>query len=179
MDINIIVALITSFVQITITVVGFIVTYNFNKKNYIYELRNSKTTLNIEKLQDTILLVSSLMNDSNTLNLETYKQIVSNVFSFGSVDAIKILTYMQTSTNDYNSSSHTPEVVQHHSVVILTLYSLLVTQIKYDLTGEVIPPLSYMKFKLNDFYNYENEYYVENNKIVDELQLNESFKTIQ
>ena len=63
-------ALVSSIITSIITIVGFIVTYKMNKKNYKEELNNNRATLNIEKLQSIILDVSNLLN--NTSNISAY-----------------------------------------------------------------------------------------------------------
>ena len=178
MNETIISALISTIVPSLITIIGFIVTYNMNVKNYKEELHNSKTTLNIEKLQSIILDVSNLMNNLNNINVENYKTLVSNILSYGSIDSIKILTYWQTSIYVFNKEEKTEQLKKEQTIFLLSIYSLLITQIKYDLTGEIIPPLSYAKIKLTDFDNLANELYIKNNEIVDNLELNQNFKSL-
>lgn len=167
---EIIAALISTTITSIITIIGLIVTYNMNKRNYKEELKNNKVTLNIEKLQSIILDVSNLLNNPNNISSKAYQLLVSNILSYGSLDAIKILTYLQTSLyNNQNAGNQT--------ILTITAYCLLITQIKYDLTGEILPPLSYAKIKLTDFKKLENDFYVKNNEIIDKLHLNEKFKT--
>lgn len=175
---EIIAALISTSITSIITIIGLIVTYNMNKRNYKEELKNNKTTLNIEKLQSIILDVSNLLNNPNNINPEKYQLLVSNILSYGSLDAIKILTYLQTSLyNIKNGKLETKEKNNNQTILTITAYCLLITQIKYDLTGEILPPLAYAKIKLTDFRNLENEFYIKNNEIISELHLNENFKT--
>lgn len=175
---EIIAALISTSITSIITIIGLIVTYNMNKRNYKEELKNNKTTLNIEKLQSIILDVSNLLNNPNNISPEKYQLLVSNILSYGSLDAIKILTYLQTSLyNNKNGKLETKEKNNNQTILTITAYCLLITQIKYDLTGEILPPLAYAKIKLTDFKHLENEFYIKNNEIISELHLNENFKT--
>ena len=175
---EIIAALISTSITSIITIIGLIVTYNMNKRNYKEELKNNKTTLNIEKLQSIILDVSNLLNNPNNISPEKYQLLVSNILSYGSLDAIKILTYLQTSLyNKKNGKLETKEKNNNQTILTITAYCLLITQIKYDLTGEILPPLAYAKIKLTDFKHLENEFYIKNNEIISELHLNENFKT--
>lgn len=176
---EIIAALISTTITSIITIIGLIVTYNMNKRNYKEELKNNKTTLNIEKLQSIILDVSNLLNDPNNISPKTYQLLVSNILSYGSLDAIRILTYLQTSLyNNQNINQSPSEKNSNQTILTITAYCLLITQIKYDLTGEILPPLSYAKIKLTDFKKLENDFYVKNNEIINELHLNENFKTL-
>lgn len=172
---ELIACLITGLITIFITILGFIVTYNMNKRNYKEELNNNKKIQNIEKLQDVIASVIEQMNDPSKVNTENWKKIVTNIIAYGSSDAIKIITYLQ---RNLYKLSHTPLSKEENTVFMLTTYSLLITQIKYDLTGEILPPLTYLKIRLTDFEKLENEYYIKNNEIIDELTLNPDFKTL-
>lgn len=175
---EIIAALISTIITSIITIIGLVVTYNMNKRNYKEELKNSKTTLNIEKLQSIILDVSNLLNNPDNISPEMYQLLVSNILSYGSLDAIKILTYLQTSLYNNQNTEQNYSKKNNQMILTITAYCLLITQIKYDLTGEILPPLSYAKIKLTDFKTLENDFYVKNNEIINELHLNESFKTL-
>ena len=176
-------AIISATIPSIISVIGFIVTYEMNKRNYKEELDNSKTTLNIEKLQSIILDVSNLMNNPNNISVDTYQELVSKILSYGSYDSIKILTHMQTTLYNRNNEEQSGKnfsniETRDFTVFTLSCYSILIAQIKYDLTGEIIPPLTYAKIKLTDFTKLENEFYIKSNEIIDDLNLNEQFKTI-
>jgi hypothetical protein len=176
-------ALVSAIITSIITIIGFIVTYKMNKRNYKEELNNSKTTLNIEKLQSIILDVSNLMNNPNNISVDTYQELVSKILSYGSLDSIKILTHMQTTLYNRNNDETSGKKFsdkenQDYTVFTLSCYSMLIAQIKYDLTGEIIPPLTYAKIKLTDFSKLENEFYIKINTIIDELNLNEKFKNL-
>ena len=69
-------ALVSAIITSIVTIVGFIVTYKMNKKNYKEELNNNKATLNIEKLQSIILDVSNLLNTPTNISIDTYKELV-------------------------------------------------------------------------------------------------------
>lgn len=174
---EIIAALISAIITSFITIIGFIVTYNLSKRNYKEELNNSKKTLNIEKLQDIIIDLCWLMENASktSVTTEKYQSLMYNILSYGSTEAIKIITNLQTSLYK-NESEHMSQ--DELTVFILTSYSLLVAQIKYDLTGEIIPPLSYARLKFKTFDTFSNKLYIKNNELVDKLCLNENFKTL-
>ena len=169
-------ALVSAIITSIVTIVGFIVTYKMNKKNYKEELNNNKATLNIEKLQSIILDVSNLLNTPTNISVDTYKELVSKILSYGSLDAIKILVHMQTNLYNRNNDEKSgkkfsDKETKDYTVFTLSCYSMLIAQIKYDLTGEIISPLTYAKIKLTDFPKLENEFYIKINKIIDELNL--------
>ena len=175
MDKDILIALITVSVPAIITIIGFVITYKATKKNFTEELNNAKKVQNIEKLQDIIYSITDIMNNIDNLNIEHWRKIMSSIISYGSIDSVKIITYFQTTLYE---DIKNPLPKQEKMVFMLTTFSLLITQIKYDLTGEILPPLTYLKIKLTDFKTYENQYYIKNNQLVDELNLNPNFKTI-
>lgn len=74
MNDELIACLITGLITIFITILGFIVTYNMNKRNYKEELNNNKKIQNIEKLQDVIASVIEQMNDPSKVNTENWKK---------------------------------------------------------------------------------------------------------
>lgn len=175
MDKDILIVIISTSIPAIISIIGFISTYKATKRHFIEELNNSKKTQNIEKLQNVIHSIITIMNDINNINLDAWKEIISNIISYGSTDSIKIITYLQTNLYKNNLD---PMPKKESNIFILTTFSLLITQIKYDLTGEIMPSLTYLKVKLTDFEKMENEYYIKNNEIIDELGLNPNFKTI-
>ena len=87
-------------------------------------------------------------------------------------------------TNLYNRNDEksgkkfSDKETQDYTVFTLSCYSMLITQIKYDLIGEIISPLTYAKIKLTDFPRLENEFYIKINEIIDELNLNKEFKNL-
>ena len=57
----------------------------------------------------------------------------------------------------------------------LAAYSLLITQLKYDLTAEVISPESWFMLRITDYEKKQEEIKSEINNIVDNLRLNKLF----
>lgn len=97
---------------------------------------------------------------------------MNTVCAYGSKDAIKIASIMQS--ENYRMANEKKE--NQNKYRILCFYSLLVTQIKYDVTNIVNSPELWFKLKINDYYKMRDKMIEENNKIVDELDLNEEFK---
>ena len=57
----------------------------------------------------------------------------------------------------------------------LVAYALLITQIKYDLTSEVISPESWFKMKITDYETLRPVAIKMINELVDSLNLNKEF----
>ena len=60
---------------------------------------------------------------------------------------------------------------------MFAFYTLILSQIKYDLTGEVVKPSSILKIKIKDFYTTDklDNYHEEINLIIEKLKLNKDF----
>lgn len=58
----------------------------------------------------------------------------------------------------------------------ISLYTLLATQIKYDVTGIAVSPEFWLQMKLNDYSANKSEFKKANNLIVKELNLKSEFK---
>ena len=58
----------------------------------------------------------------------------------------------------------------------ISLYTLLATQIKYDVTGIAVSPEFWLQMKLNDYSVSKSEFKKANNLIVKELNLKSEFK---
>ena len=178
-------AIITAVLTSIISIIGFVLTNKNMSKNLKNELKKEKTTLHIQKMSEMPYDILSLMdkmtkNSSSSSSsgevleefLEEFGKIMNTVCAYGSKDAIKIASIMQS--ENYRMANEKKE--NQNKYRILCFYSLLVTQIKYDVTNIVNSPELWFKLKINDYYKMRDKMIEENNKIVDELDLNEEFK---
>ena len=69
--------------------------------------------------------------------------------------------------------SNEPEATDRF--VILAAYALLITQLKYDLTSEIISPESWFQLRMKDYNKLQSVMKSYINKIVIELGLSSSF----
>jgi hypothetical protein len=58
---------------------------------------------------------------------------------------------------------------------MLAAYSLLITQLKYDLTSEIISPESWFQLRMNDYEKIQLKMRQSINDLIKELDLNNSF----
>lgn len=174
-------AIITAVLTSIISVIGFVLTNKNMSKNLKNELKKEKTTLHIQKMSempyDILSLMDKMVKSSSSGEalgefLEEFGKIMNTVCAYGSKDAIKIASVMQS--ENYKMANEKKE--NKNKYRILCFYSLLVTQIKYDVTNIVNSPELWFKLKINDYYKMRDKMIEENNKIVDELDLNEEFK---
>lgn len=167
-------AIITAVLTSIISIIGFILTNKNMSKNLKNELKKEKTTVHIQKTSEIpydILCLMDMMvkNPSSEETLNEFKKIMNTVCAYGSKDAIKIASTMQSENYEL------VEGEKKNTYRMLSFYSLLVTQIKYDVTNIVNSPELWFKLKIKDYRNSRDKMIKENNKIVDELDLNKDF----
>ena len=101
------------------------------------------------------------------LSAQEYSSVLYKVLAYGSKEAVNIAVAMQELSYSLNS---TPNVSTNQKS-LLALYALLITQLKYDLTSEVISPESWLKLKMRDYPSIEEEIRSLINKHIYELEL--------
>lgn len=167
-------AIITAVFTSIVSIIGFILTNKNMSKNLKNELKKEKTTLHIQKMSEMpyailILMDKMIKKPESEEVLDDFRKIMNTVCAYGSKDAIKIASVMQS--ENYKNQKNNVNMYR-----ILSFYSLLVTQIKFDVTNIVNSPELWFKLKINDYDKMRDEMIKENNKIVDELDQNEDFK---
>ena len=164
-------------ISTAITIVGFIVTYLSTKRNLKNEIEKNKVSISLEKMEDIPFEIANLFNNiqNGKLDVNAFSALLSKIYSYCSSDAIKIVSQMQRINyrNADNADAHIEEKYR-----VMTLLSLLISQIKYDLTGEVINPEFWFIMKIKDYYssNINKTICQLINQDVDELNLLYKFK---
>ena len=165
-----------TILTVIVTVLGFVITYFMTKKNFKEEIRKDKIALAAEATQtlpyDICQLMDSMIKDKDkkqNVFMKEYGAILSKVLAYGSKDAVKIAIKMQQLS--YDAADQPTE----KRFAILAAYALLITQLKYDLTLEVISPESWFQLRMNDYSKIQNIMKSDINNIVNELDLNHSF----
>ena len=165
-----------SIITVFITILGFVITYYMTKKNFKDEIRKNKIALASQETQtlpyDICQLMDSMLKDkakNQDLFVKEYGAILSKVLAYGSNDAVKIAIKMQNLSYD-SASKPTNE-----KFPILAAYALLITQLKFDLTSEIISPESWFKLRMTDYSKIQETMKDAINSIVTELSLSESF----
>jgi len=163
-----------SLITVFVTIVGFIITYFGTTKSFKDEIAKEKISQNIENIHKLPFEICELMNinKANEIDLKTYKELMSKVLAYGSKDAVSIAIHMQQLSYELNNRQ--PNDVD--KLEVLVAYSLLFTQIKYDLSSEIVSPESWFKLKVNDYPKIRRQVVPIINRVVDELYLNKDFK---
>lgn len=143
-----------------------------NESNKL-DLYRQKQSLATEAIKDTFFDICNwfdLLRSKNSSDLKKFeKQFIptmNTIYAYGSNDAIKILTKMQRLSYSGDSKG----------VITISLLSLLISQLKYDITGEILPPDSFCKMRITD-YETSTKNNLEKciNAFITELELNSNF----
>ncbi len=165
-----------SVITVFVTVLGFIITYFMTKKNFQDEIRKDKIALAAQEIQTLPYDICQLMDrmikagkEDPESFVKEYGAILSKVLAYGSKDAVSIATKMQQLSY---SLTNKPTMERFP---IMAAYALLVTQLKYDLTSEVISPESWFQLRMTDYEKLRPTMKNSINDIVNELGLSNSF----
>lgn len=158
-----------------VTIIGFVVTYFLNKRNFNEEVNKAKINATLEKISDLPYKILTLMDTTlqkdkpqnhEQTNLKLFQEIMSLTFAYGSKEAITIVSSMQEA--NYLLAKE-PDKVDKNEMI--AYYILLACQVKYDLTGIKINPEYWYRMRLTDYAEMKEKLDKAANKIVDKLQL--------
>ena len=167
---NYVVALLAASIPAGVTMIGFVVTYFLNKRNFAEEAKKQKRDVQLEKMSELPYQIQALLDklckNPNDKKLSTeYQELLSTIFAYGSQEAIQLATKLQ----EIHYLSHSGEEQGGPKNIIC--YVLLLCQIKYDLTGIGVNPEFWYRMKITDYKNVKINYDKCNNELVKELKL--------
>lgn len=167
-------AIITAIVTSIISIIGFFLTNYSMKKTFKNELLREKTVVHIEKMSEVpfriLNMMEEMVKDPNSKHvLDEFIEVLNTTCAYGSTQAIRIAANMQSENYLYARTK------QFNLYRAMAHYALLVTQIKYDVTGIINSPDMWFKMKLKDYPSSRSAYAIANNQLVDELDLNKDF----
>ena len=174
-------AIITAVVTGFISIIGFIVTNLSMRKNFKNELIKQRDSIALEKMSTMPFEVLDLMDRMIKANngrigkteLDSFKEMMNSIYSYGSERAISLVALMQE--ENYAANGDPSELDKFR---VMSLYVLLATQIKFDVTGTYVNPEQWFKMRLTDYDKNRDEIRKANNKLVDELELNIKMKIV-
>lgn len=159
-----------AFTTSFITILGFVITYFMTKQNFKEEVKKDKINRTTEIIQSLPYDICQMMNSmmgKGKFSVDKYNEIMSKVLSYGSKDAVKIAVKLQRLSYTLNDNADSTEKTK-----LLAALALLITQLKYDLTSEIITPESWFLLKIKDYDNLRGEIKESINSLVFELELN-------
>lgn len=169
-------AIITAIVTGIISIIGFIVTNLSMRKSFKNELIQQRDSLALEKMATMPFRVLDLMDRmreakrngwNEKKEFDNFQNIMNEIYSYGSVEAISLVALMQQ--ENYAASGNPNKMNKFR---VMSSYVLLATQIKFDVTGTYVNPELWFRMRLTDFEKNRDDIKKENNKLVDELNLN-------
>lgn len=178
-------AIITALITGLISIVGFIITYVSMKKSFKNELKKQRDSVALEKMStmpfEVLVLMDEMINsknktdkkqqESHNATLKHFGEIMNTIYSYGSEDAIRIVSTMQR--ENYAANGDKDKLDKYR---LISLYVLLATQIKYDVTEIAVCPKLWYEMRITDFSKNKDEFKKSNNQLVKELKLNDEFK---
>lgn len=162
-----------SLITALVTLIGIIVSYILSKKNLENEVKSIKTQHSVERMQDLPARVAHFMDEarSGQIDVEGMSRLLSDVYAYGSPDAIKILVSFQETNYAISANAAVSNVEQSYRV--MGHLSLLISQLKYDLSGQYVNPELYFKLKISDYGKTNLSAKNVLTQLVEELELNE------
>lgn len=161
-----------AIITILITILGFIITYFLNQSSFRDEVKKDKLSRTAEEIKSLPFDICQMMDAmiGGKLSVEQYSAILSKVLAYGSKDAVSLAVKMQ------QLSYKMKEAPKEERFIIMATYALLITQLKYDLTSEIISPESWFQLRLTDYNALQSQMKGYINDLVDELNVNRAFK---
>lgn len=180
-------AIITALITGIISILGFIITYVSMKKSFKNELKKQRDSVALEKMStmpfEVLVLMDEMINSNKCTNnqqnnnfdaaMNHFREIMNTIYSYGSEKAIRIVSTMQK--ENYAASGNTDNLDKYR---LMSLYVLLATQIKYDVTEIAVCPQFWYEMRITDFSSNKSEFKKANNQLVKELKLNDEFKIV-
>ncbi|MBD5169006.1 MAG: hypothetical protein HDT20_02610 [Oscillibacter sp.] len=163
-----------AIITVLVTVIGFIVTYFMTRRDFKNEIKKDKLSLTAEAIQTLPFDICKLMDATmgkTGVSVEQYRDLLSKVLSYGSKNAVDIAIKMQQISYFYEKNKG----ISSTRTEMLAAYSLLITQLKYEITSEVISPESWFQLRLKDYGTIQVDIKAAINKLVNELDLNKDF----
>lgn len=164
------------FIPAIITIIGFIINILVTQSSIRKEINKKKTDIYLEESSkvpsDILNLLNKILANKNSNSvLNDFKSLTVKIFSYGSEDAIKIISSMQQF--NYQLAKEAPADTNYK---LISFYILLACQVKYDLTGIKINPEYWYKLQLKDYIETSEKLISANNELVDELSLDKFLK---
>lgn len=162
--------------DVFVTILGFFITYKLTTKTFGNEIRKSKIDQNVEAMHSLPLELCNMMSkvqksqgQKNKVSADEYEKLMTKIFAYGSKEAVTLAVEIQQTF--YKVAKTNDDYGQY----LLVLFALLITQLKYEISDEIISPESWFKLKINDYDSVRDNIVDEINGIINTLGLNKKF----
>jgi hypothetical protein len=138
------------FIPSLVTVIGFGITIYLNRVGLRDEISKVQQNISLDRIADVPYEISEMLTSvsKGELDVTVYSSIISKVVAYGSADSVKILETMQIYSYSLKGKKSSEIKGKEYDIIIYT--ALLLSQIKLDLTGKIIKPLSWIRIRIND-----------------------------
>lgn len=167
----------TIAVPTIISIIGFVVTFVSLSKSFKNELNKQRMGVHIDKMStipyDILKLLDTMIqtgNQNQEITIQEINNLLNNIYAYGSEKAIQLAALMQK--ENYRNAKK-PESMNRYKV--MSLYILLATQIKYDVTGITISPEFWFQMRITDYENNKEHFKTETNQLIKKLQMRDDF----
>ena len=165
-----------NWVTIIVTFLGFGATLFFTRKSLKDELLKFKQTSRIDQIKDLAFQLCDLMyqmkdpKKNNQKLIDKYAEIMNKVLAYASNEAVNIAILGQQLNFQNNSSGQI-------SFAPLVTLALLISQLKYDASSEIITADTWFRLRINDYETSGVKSQIEDLIVqtVKELNLNKGF----
>ena len=162
--------------DVFVTVLGFFITYKLTTKTFGNEIRKSKIDQNVEAMHSLPLELCNMMSKvqkssgkKNSVSNDEYEKLMTKIFAYGSKDAVALAVEIQQTFYKVGKTN------EDYGQYLLVLFALLITQLKYEISDEIISPESWFKLKINDYDTVRESAVKDINSVIDKLDLNKKF----
>lgn len=159
------------FISSAITIIGFIITYILTSKNLKDEMQKTKGNKAIELMQEVpyelLEFINNLGKISEEENLKGFNKVILTICAYGSPESVKILEGYQK------------EVVCKtltDSKILFAYLGLLISQIKFDITGKIMSPESWLIIRIKDYTETRKDIVERINNLITQNNLDKRFK---
>ncbi|MHB1315334.1 MAG: hypothetical protein ACYCX2_07620 [Christensenellales bacterium] len=147
-----------------VTIFGFIMSYIANKKKIESEFLKQKQQLGQSKLADVpFQLLRNIYdirnNNEGAYNIDKYELIINTVFAFGSKEATKVAKELFQFILYANDKNLEKSFLNENKFSVYSAILVLISQIKYDITGVIISPFTFSQITGIDIYNSDKSKY--------------------
>lgn len=159
-----------------VTILGFFVTYYIAKKSIVNEITKSKRILMVEKgtkIFNSLILVLD-GKSSKKINEKNFSETINDIYIYGSKETISLFASFQ----QYNYLDN-DEKGKLNKFIPFAYICLLLAQLKFDVTGEIINPMEILRIRINDFEtdnSLKENIPILINELVEQHKLNKKFK---
>ena len=163
--------------DVVVTILGFFITYKLTTKTFSNEIRKSKIDHNVEAIHSLPLELCNMMSkiqqskgSKNAVSASDYEKLMTKIFAYCSKDSVAIAVEIQQTFYKINKTN------EDFGQYLLVLFALLITQLKYEISDEIISPESWFKLKITDYETSREIMVGEINQTIKKLNLNKKFK---